>query len=137
MISVIVYEADWRVMERMIKARTKNNLHFLFPIEPEKSFFTHLSLSFGITCRGIKADVWRSHQGKPQIKKRFQTDMFLMNWLKKGWGFFFFFPCSIPTDPQVLVAVCSINQYFSKSKCAVILLLFGKRRLKKVEESML
>ena len=44
-------------------------------------------------------------------------------------------PCSIPTDPRVLVGGCSINQYFSKSKCAIILFSLGREDLKKwVEE---
>lgn len=42
------------------------------------------------------------------------------------------FTLSIPTDPRVLMAGYSINEHFSKSKCAIILLLF-----KKVDKSML
>lgn len=119
-------------MERMIKARTKIIYTFFFPIEPEKIFFTHLSLSFEITCRKIKADVWKSLQEKPQIKKRFQTYVF--NELAEG---FVFFPRSIPTDPRVLVARCSNNQYFPKSKCAVILLSLGREVLRKWIETAL
>lgn len=67
-----------------------------------------------------------------KIKKRFQTYVF--NELAEG---FVFFPCSIPADPRVLVARCSINQHFPKSKCAVILLPLGREDLRKwVEVSL-
>ena len=55
-----------------------------------------------------------------------------MNSLKFGG----FFVHSIPAEPRVFVAEYSSNYHFSKPKYSVVLLLFGKKRLKKVDESV-
>lgn len=68
---------------------------------------------------------------KPQIKEI--SSRYVLNELAEVWGFFVH---SIPAEPRVFVAECSSNQHFSKPKYSVVLLLFGKKRLKKVDESM-
>ena len=55
-----------------------------------------------------------------------------MNSLKVGG----FFVHSIPAEPRVFVAEYSSNYHFSKPKYSVVLLLFGKKRLKKVDENV-
>lgn len=98
-------------------------------------FLSTFSLSFEITCRGIKADVWRSHQEKPQIKKRLQTEMFLMNWLQV------FCPpspsCFIPLIPECwLKGVLSIST-FRKLNALSFYFPLGKEDLRKWLETFL